>query len=369
MVTVHSDHVGSLLRPARLLAARRQHAQGQIDAAALRACEDAAVDHVVELQHAAGCESVTDGEFRRLSFQSPLVEAASGFGPWDMGAFLWGHWHGEGALGEERRARPPDLGVRARLERQRYPFVEEFSYLRGRSSRILKVTLPSPSLLANFWSAAESRAAYPSLDGFLAEVADLLCDEVAQLERLGCRYLQLDAPHYPLLLDPEARAFYERTGVSATGWLARGIELDNAVMAAAPGVTFGFHLCRGNQHSRWLVAGSYEPIAAAVFAGVRAHRLLLEYDDERSGDFAPLRHVPADKMVVLGLVTTKSPRRETVAELARRVGEAARYVAREQLALSPQCGFASSLEGNALSEADQAAKLGLVAQAAADIWG
>jgi 5-methyltetrahydropteroyltriglutamate--homocysteine methyltransferase len=193
--------------------------------------------------------------------------------------------------------------------------------------------------------------------------------EVRELERLGCQYVQLDAPHYPLLVDATWRAFYEARGWSAESWLAYGIELDNQVIDAAPGVTFGFHLCRGNQDSRWLVAGGYEEIAGPVFEGVKAHRLLLEYDDERSGSFDPLSLVPDDKVVVLGLVTTKHPRLEDPDELRRRIGEAARIVGDDRLAISPQCGFATSVVGNALSIEEQRRKLELVTAVAWEVWG
>jgi 5-methyltetrahydropteroyltriglutamate--homocysteine methyltransferase len=235
--------------------------------------------------------------------------------------------------------------------------------------RVPKITLTSPSLYANLWSPEVSRDAYPTLDAFLADVVSITCDEVRELRRLGARYIQLDAPHYPLLIDPATRAFYESQGWSMERWLDRGIELDNAVIAAAPGVTFGFHLCRGNQGSRWLVSGGYDAIASRVFRGVNADRLLLEYDDERSGSFEPLREVPEDRMVVLGLVTTKSPRRETVEELERRTREASQFVGLERLAISPQCGFATSVIGNAISEDDQRAKLSTIAEAAGRIWG
>jgi 5-methyltetrahydropteroyltriglutamate--homocysteine methyltransferase len=197
----------------------------------------------------------------------------------------------------------------------------------------------------------------------------LIRAEIDELQRLGCTYIQLDAPHYPLLIDPATRAFYEGQGWTAARWLDRGIELDNYVMDGHPGVTFGFHLCRGNQGSRWLVEGGYEPIARQVFRGVSADRLLLEYDDERSGSFQPLRDVPDDKVVVLGLVTTKSPRRETVDELTGRIHEAARHIDLERLAISPQCGFATSVLGNALTPDDQRRKLETLARTAAAVWG
>ncbi len=200
-------------------------------------------------------------------------------------------------------------------------------------------------------------------------VVDILRDEVAELVRLGATYIQLDAPHYTLLLDPTTRRFYESRGWTLDKWLSEGIALDNAVMAGFSNVTFGLHLCRGNQGSRWLVAGGYEMIAPHIFRGSRAERLLLEYDDERSGSFDPLREVPNDKVVVLGLVTTKTPRLETPEQLMGRVREASRFVPLERLALSPQCGFASSLVGNRVSVDDERHKLRVIVATARALWG
>ena len=256
-----------------------------------------------------------------------------------------------------------------KLQRRRYGSVEEFLFLRARTTRIGKITLPSPSLWANFWSAQRSRSAYPTLESFLADVVDLLREEVAELVRLGATYIQLDAPHYALLLDPATRAFYESQGWSTRRYLERGIEMDNAVIGDAPGVTFGFHLCRGNQGGRWLVSGGYEPLAATVFRRIRAQRLLLEYDDARSGSFEPLKEVPQDKLVVLGLITTKRPRLEAVDELESRIREATRFLPLERLGISPQCGFSSSVVGNALTPADQERKLKLVVETARQVWG
>jgi 5-methyltetrahydropteroyltriglutamate--homocysteine methyltransferase len=323
----------------------------------------------VALQEQAGLDVVTDGEMRRLSFQSGLPDAVEGFGEVPLDAYLWGEWHGDEHVGDRATERPPRLGVREPLRRRRHIAAEEMTYLRGRTSRIAKITLTSPSLYANLWSPELSLDAYPTLDSFLEDVVEIMRDEVRELARLGATYLQLDAPHYPLLIDPATRAFYESQGWSLERWLDRGIELDNAVIAAAPGVTFGFHLCRGNQGSRWLVSGGYDPIAARLFNGVNAQRLLLEYDDERSGSFEPLREVPDDRMVVLGLVTTKSGRRETVEELERRTREAAAFIDLERLAISPQCGFATSVVGNALTQDDERAKLETIAHASAVIWG
>ena len=200
----------------------------------------------------------------------------------------------------------------------------------------------------------------------MADVVDVLRDEVRELVRLGCAYLQLDAPHYPLLIDPAWRAFYEARGWPLERWLSYGIELDNAVIAAGRPATFGFHLCRGNQHSRWLVAGGYDAIAGPVLAGVHADRLLLEYDDERSGTFDPLRLVPGDKVVVLGLVTTKTSQVEPLEQIEARLHEARSLIDAERLALSPQCGFATSVAGNAITPEAQRAKLALLVRAARD---
>ena len=368
-MTWRADVVGSLLRPPALLDARQQLAAGAITPARFKAVEDGAVDAAIALQEGAGLEVVSDGEMRRLSFQSQMVEAVEGFGEWDLDAFLWGQWLGDETVGDWRRERPPELGVVGRLRRKRHLSAEEFVYLRARASATPKVTLPSPGLFANFWSPERSRGVYPTLEGFLADVVDVLRDEVVELARLGARYIQLDAPHYPLLLDPETSAFYESRGWSMEQWLALGIELDNAVMAAIPGVTFGFHLCRGNQGSRWLVAGDYGPIAKPIFQGINAGRLLLEYDDARSGSFEPLGQVPDDRVVVLGLVTTKRPDLEAPEALERRLAEASRYLPLERLALSPQCGFGTSILGNALTPEDQRRKLELVAETARRVWG
>jgi 5-methyltetrahydropteroyltriglutamate--homocysteine methyltransferase len=362
-----ADIVGSLLRPPELLAAREALARGELTPAAFKAIEDTAVDWALRLQAEAGLDVVTDGEMRRLSFQSQLTEAVAGFGDWDLDAFLWGEWQSD-ELGEKRVDRPP-IGVVGKLSRTRFLSAEEFTYARGRTDRVLKVTLPSPSLFANFWDPARSRAAYATLEEFLGDVAEILRGEVAELVRLGATAIQLDAPHYPLLADPTYREFYESRGWPADRWIALGTELDNLVIGEHPGVTFSMHLCKGNQMSRWLASGGYDSIARQLFPRVHVQRLLLEYDDERSGGFEPLAEVPDDKVVVLGLVTTKNGRLEDSAELEARIREAARFVPLERLALSPQCGFATSIVGNDLTVEEERAKLRVVAETARRVWG
>jgi 5-methyltetrahydropteroyltriglutamate--homocysteine methyltransferase len=369
MITARTDVVGSMLRPPWLLQARQDFAAGHSTPAEFKAIEDRAVDEAIKIQEDAGLAVVTDGEQRRLSFQSQLLESVEGVGEWDINAFLWGDWKGGEHIGDKSTARPKELGVVSRLRRKRHLSSEEFVYLRRRTTRIPKITLTSPSLYANLWSAEKSSAAYPTLDSFLADVVDILRDEVAELVRLGATYLQIDAPHYPLLIDPKTRAFYEGQGWQIDRWLQQGIALDNAVMGDFPHVTFAFHLCRGNQHSRWLVEGGYDLIAKPIFRGVKAHRLMLEYDDERSGTFDPLRDVPEDKLVVLGLVTTKTPRQETVEFLTQRIQDATRFVPLDRLAISPQCGFATSIGGNAITLEDQTRKLSVLAEAAQAVWG
>lgn len=365
----HADVVGSLLRPPELLAARQDLEAGRIAAVEFKRAEDAAVDQIVAAQEEAGLEILTDGEMRRLSFQSQMPEAVEGFGEFDVNAFLWGDWKGDEKVGDLRRERPSTLGVTGTLRRKRHLSAEEFTYLRGRTSRLPKVTLPSPSLFANFWSPTRSGDAYPTLDAFLADVAQILREEIEELVRLGSTYIQLDAPHYPLVLDKSWAAFYASRGWTAEDWVAQGVELDNAVMDGFSSVTFAFHLCKGNQGSRWLAEGGYDRLVEPVLRHVNAQRLMLEYDDERSGSFEPLRLVPDGKTVVLGLVTTKSARRETTAELAGRIAEAARHFPKEQLGISPQCGFGTSIVGNKLTIAEQNAKLRVVADTARLVWG
>jgi 5-methyltetrahydropteroyltriglutamate--homocysteine methyltransferase len=364
-VDARVEHVGSLLRPQFLRDAREAYARGLLTPAGFKAAEDRAVREIVAMQEELGLPVVNDGEMRRESFQGELTAASDGFTGVDVNAWLWGEWHSS-EVGDVTIARPSELAVIAPLRKRRNLAAEEFTFLRGCTSRQTKVTLPSPSLFANLWSPQRSVAAYPTLDAFMADVVQVLRDEVAELVRLGCTYIQLDAPHYPLLIDPAWRAFYTERGWSLERWLGYGIELDNAVIDAGRPATFGFHLCRGNQLSRWLVAGGYDAIAAPVFGGIHADRLLLEYDDERSGTFDPLRLIPGDKVVVLGLVTTKTSRVEPLEQIEARLREARSLIDADRLALSPQCGFATSVEGNAITPEAQRAKLALLVRAARD---
>lgn len=240
MITVHTDVVGSLLRPPELLAAQKRFAGGDLTPTQFTEIENNAVDAAIALQEDAGLEIVTDGEMRRQSFQSQMTAAVSGFGVFDLDAFLWGDWRDQ--HGVHRKRRPRRLGVVEKLKRLRYLSADEFSYLKANTKRIPKITIPSPSLWANFWSPRYSRKAYPTLDAFMGDIVDILREEVAKLVRRGAAYIQIDAPHYGLLLDPKTRVFYERLGWNLDRWLSLGIDLDNAVAGGFPDVTFGFHI-------------------------------------------------------------------------------------------------------------------------------
>jgi 5-methyltetrahydropteroyltriglutamate--homocysteine methyltransferase len=364
-VTARVEHVGSLLRPPFLHQARAASDRGEITPAQFKAAEDRAVREVIELQEEIGLPVVNDGELRRESFQAELTAACDGFAGVGLDAWLWGDWH-SAEVGDATTPRPAGLAVVAPLRKRRNLAAEEFTFLRGCTSRQAKVTLPSPTLFANLWSPELSTGAYPSLDAFMADVTEVLREEARELVRLGCSYIQLDAPHYPLLLDPTWRAFYEQRGWPMQRWLSYGIDLDNAVIEAGRPATFGFHLCRGNQLGRWLVAGGYDPIADPVFGRVQADRLLLEYDDDRSGGFDPLRLVPDDKVIVLGLVSTKTARVERAEDIVGRLAQARSVVGTERLAISPQCGFATSAGGNPVTPEAQRDKLALLVRIAGE---
>jgi 5-methyltetrahydropteroyltriglutamate--homocysteine methyltransferase len=362
MVAYRSDVVGSLLRPAYLKEARERHAAGEISDAAFKRIEDRAVDEAIALQVAAGLEVITDGEMRRFAFYGHFIDAIEGFdksGGWAIPF--------RDEQGNELVLQRPV--VVSRLTRRRHLCAEEFTYLRARTDRAAKVTLISAQQAAAYYDPEKSRGAYPTIDAYLADVVDILRAEVDELIRLGCTYIQVDAPQYAALIDPAIREGYRQRGNDPDRLLDRCIELDNAVIGDHPGIEFGIHLCRGNNQSKFYASGGYDPIAAQIFRRTRFQRFLLEYDDARSGGFAPLRHVPDDRTVVLGLVTTKKGALESEDELKRRIGEAAAYVPMERLALSPQCGFASTEQGNHLTAAEQEAKLRLVAKTAHDVWG
>jgi 5-methyltetrahydropteroyltriglutamate--homocysteine methyltransferase len=360
-MTFHSEVVGSLLRPTYLVEARKQLETGELNAADFKVIEDRAVNEAIALQEAAGIDVITDGELRRYAFYGHLVEALAGFDKYGGWAIPF-----RDETGEELVLKRPV--VVEKLQWKRSMCAEEWVYLRSRKSRPGKVTMISAQQAAAYYDPEKSKGAYATRDAYLADIVDFSRREVEELIRLGCTYIQIDAPQYAALLDPQMREGYRQRGNDPDRLIDVCIEMDNAIISNHPGITFGMHICRGNNQSKFYASGDYEPISR-IFSRTLFQRFLLEYDDARSGGFEPLRHVPEDRFVVLGLVTTKKPRLETAAELRQRIEEATRYIPLERLALSPQCGFASTMEGNHISPEDQRRKLELVASVVREVWG
>jgi 5-methyltetrahydropteroyltriglutamate--homocysteine methyltransferase len=357
-----ADVVGSMLRPPYLQHAREHHATGQLSDADFKRIEDRAVDECVAIQEQAGVAVLTDGEMRRNVFASQLVQATEGFESVEGNTVDWFTLEGR------KETSPVTVGLVRRIRRRRHLSSEEFVYLRSRTDRTVKVTLPSPTMYAYYWVPGVSDDAYPSPEAYLQDVTRILRDEVDELVRLGAEYIQVDAPEFGMLLDPHQQRWFARKGFQVDQMVRNGVDLINEVIEGHPGVTFGLHICRGNDASRYMAKGSYAAFAKEIFGRVAAERLLLEYDDERSGDFAPLQEVPEDKVVVLGLITTKWPREETEGELETRIEEASQYIPLERLALSTQCGFASVAQGNVITPEAQQRKLELVARVAHRVW-
>ncbi|HXY52263.1 MAG TPA: cobalamin-independent methionine synthase II family protein [Terriglobales bacterium] len=357
----HSDVVGSLLRPTRLKEVRELHEAHRLSEAEFKRAEDRAVDDAIALQMRAGVEVLTDGELRRYAFYGQLVDAVEGFDKFGGWAIPFRNEKGEELV-------IPRPVVVSKLRRKRPMCAEEFTYLRARTNHPAKTTLISAQQAAAYYDRTKSTAAYPTIDAYLADLVDILRDEVAELIRLGCTYIQFDSPQYTALLDPQLREGYRQRGNDPDRLLNISIEMDNAVIGNHPGITFGLHLCRGNNQSRFYASGDYGPITK-VFRNTRFRRFLLEYDDARSGGFEPLAQVPPDRTVVLGLVSSKTAVLESKEELKRRIEQASAFIPLERLALSPQCGFASTMEGNLLTMEDEEAKLCLVAETAQEVWG
>jgi len=359
--TLRAEVVGSLLRPPELVQARKLLETGDMQQAEFKAIEDAAVRSAVELQERAGIDVVTDGELRRYAFYGHLIDAFEGFdreGGWAIPF--------RDEQGEQLILKRPVVVNRLRWKRSMCG--EEWTFLRSVGLRPGKVTMLSAQQAAAYYDPEKSKGAYPTRDDYLADIVDLSRREVDELVRLGCTYIQIDGPQYGALLDPTMREGYRQRGSDPEQLIDRCIELDNAIIQGHPGVTFALHVCRGNNQSKFYAEGDYEPISR-IFEKTLFNRFLLEYDDRRSGGFEPLVHLPEDRVAVLGLVTTKKPELESETELKVRIEEAARYVPLERLALSPQCGFASTMEGNRISHDVQKRKLELVGRVARSVWG
>jgi 5-methyltetrahydropteroyltriglutamate--homocysteine methyltransferase len=378
LAIARTDVVGSLLRPARWKEARLRLDSGLMDRESFARLELDCVRKNLELQEGAGLDVVTDGEISRLNFQDSFGLSVSGY---DSGS-------GESIDSQEnrsaggtplRRWEIPDLAgpgtpvihrrpVRQRLQLARNVPLEEYLRAAPLAKRPVKVTLIGPDRVAQRFDHERSRDVYSSMDDFVQDVVAIQRAMVKQLVDAGCRYVHIDAPGYTAYVDEPSLAAMRARGEDPWQNFARSLKADAALVEGFPGVTFGIHLCRGNQRSMWHREGSYDAIAERLFNELPHQRFLLEYDSPRAGSFAPLRFVPRDKIVVLGLVSTKLARLESVEELTRRIDEAARFVSLANLALSPQCGFGSDVVGNLVSEDDQKRKLERVVETARQVW-
>jgi 5-methyltetrahydropteroyltriglutamate--homocysteine methyltransferase len=358
-----AEHIGSLLRPRELRDAFKAHAAGRSSDDAYREVEDRNIVEAIRMQEAAGLATISDGEFRRGSWAFGLVKAVDGFGE-ARSMFEFHDAAGNSypfdtcyAMAKIRRSRPIAVG--------------EFEFVRGHTTRVPKVTMPAPSFMHFFrGKASADPAVYPDVAVFWDDLLRVYHEELAELGRAGAQYLQIDEVPLAMLCDPAVRERAREIGEDPEALVTMYIDgVNNVLSARPPGMTVGMHLCRGNLRSRWMAAGSYEAVAERLFNEVGVDAFFLEYDTSRAGDFAPLRFMAKDKTVVLGLVSTKTPMLEDTDALRRRIDEAARLVPLERLALSPQCGFASTVGGNLLSIDDERRKLGLIVEVAKRVWG
>ena len=360
-----ADHVGSFLRPRTLLEARDRHRTGAIDATELRRVEDAAIRDIVRFQEDLGLRGITDGEFRRTYFHIDFLTRLEGV---ETKGGIAVSFHSN--AGNVDFA-PPVMQVTSKVRHVADIQRADFEFLRSVTTRTPKVTIPSPTML-HFRGGRQaiSKDAYPDLDAFYADVAQAYREELASLGRAGCTYVQLDDTNLAYLCDGKMREGAKARGDDPDELPRRYARLINAAIAGRPaGMTVCIHLCRGNFRSAWAAEGGYEPVAEVLFNELAVDGYFLEYDDARSGDFAPLRHLPKNKIVVLGLVSTKLDRMESKDDLKRRIDEAARHAPIEQMCLSPQCGFSSTVHGNEIQVETQAAKIRLCVETARDVWG
>jgi 5-methyltetrahydropteroyltriglutamate--homocysteine methyltransferase len=352
-----ADHVGSLLRPHSLLELRERHTHGEVSNKSLKAHEDECIRVVAAMQESLGLKSVTDGEYRRESFHGDFIGKLGGVEFKLMGAAKGAPFV---AVISERMSHPAG-GIE----------VDNFRYLQSCTTRTAKQTLPSPTM-THFRGGREAidKGAYPDMRDFFADLARVYREEIAGLAAAGCRYVQLDDTNLAYLCDERMRKLAAERGEDVERLPHDYSALINDAIRERPAdMAVCVHLCRGNARSRWFAEGGYEPVAETIFNELEVDGFFLEYDDERSGDFAPLRFVPKGKRIVLGLLTTKTGRLEDGDAIKKRIDDAARYIDHDQLCLSPQCGFASAAQGNLLSEDEEKAKLALVVELAAEVWG
>lgn len=360
-----ADHVGSLLRPASVLNARLQYKQGHISAADLRAVEDEAIVDAIKNVEALGMQAITDGEFRREYFHLDFLQKLDGV------TVTGGIAANPNAKAAEDGFTPPKLSVTGKLRHVRHIQVDDFNFIKSHVTQTAKVCIPSPTMVHfRGGRAAIDIESYPNLDDFFADLAQCYRDEINALYEAGCRYIQLDDTNLAYLCDVKMRAAAAARGDDPNELPRTYAALINAVIDDRPDdLTVAIHLCRGNYRSTWFAEGGYEPVAEVLFNELNVDAYFLEYDDERSGDFAPLRFVPDNKIVVLGIISSKVADLEPQSELIARIHEAAQYMPLENICLSPQCGFSSTVHGNEITEDDQWAKLELVVNTAREVWG
>jgi 5-methyltetrahydropteroyltriglutamate--homocysteine methyltransferase len=379
LATIRNDVVGSLLRPAKLKQARISYDEGRLNAAELRAIEDQCIRDAVRLQEEAGMAIVTDGEYRRLNFQDSFGESVSGF---DAGrpSLKFYESRVEGSSPLQRWEIPEQGEHKSTAVAQRRPVVEklrlshntpleEYRFVSQVAQPPAKVTLIGPDRISQRFDWQNSSAVYPNMDEFMADVVRVEREMIAALVDAGCRYIQIDAPGYTAYVDKPSLDAMRARGENPDENFSRSLRADNAVLDGFDNVTFGIHLCRGNQRSMWHREGTYDEIAERLLNELKHDRFLFEYDTPRAGGFEPLRFLPKGKIIVLGLVSTKVPQLETVEELKRRIDQASQYAPLEQIAISPQCGFSSDVVGNLISEDDQKRKLAVVAETSRQVWG
>lgn len=361
-----ADHVGSFLRPKALIDARSQFQAGDIDAAALRRVEDEAIRDIVAFQEGLGLRGITDGEFRRTYFHTDFLLQLDGV---EESGGTQVHFHRHG--GEELSYAPPVMKITGKIDHARPIQRQDYEFLASVTSATPKVTIPSPTML-HFRGGRDAidTAAYPDLDQFYSDLSAAYRAEIASLADAGCRYLQLDDTNLAYLCDDTQRANARQRGMDPDELPRLYARIINDAIRDRPAdMVVCVHLCRGNFRSSWAAEGGYEPVAEVLFNELAIDGYFLEYDDPRSGDFAPLRHVPKDKTVVLGLVTTKLGELEDADVIKRRIDEAAKHMPLDQMALSPQCGFSSTVHGNDIAVEQQRAKMQLVIDVARDVWG
>src|ERR1041384_1308608 len=364
-----ADHVGSLLRPPELLRAREQRQKGELSAAALREAEDRAIRAAVQLQEDIGFQAITDGEYRRTIWNADFLRQFAGVTVKEGVAEQSGARKFK-AGDEEIERTPTRFEITSRLERRAGIETDNFKYLKSATRRTAKLCIPSPTILhMRGGRGAIDRRAYPDIEMFFADLARVYREEISALATLGCTYLQLDDPNMGYLCDEKMRESVRRLGEDPEELPRTYAKLINeCIKDRPPDMTVCMHICRGNFRSAWAAEGGYDPVAEILFNEFNLDGFFLEYDSPRAGTFAPLRFVPKGKKIVLGLVTTKTGDMETAGELKRRIEEAGRYVPLEQLALSPQCGFSSTVLGNNITVDAEIAKLSLVVKVANEVW-